>query len=373
MKARLAACALALLAAACSSDKPAPTPLEPVKPQIAGRTVWQRSIEGGVRYPMSIAVASASVGPVFVVAGTEGAVAAFRADTGAPVWRGSVANLITAGVGSDGRYAAVVTRDTELVVLDGGNVKWKAQIGSRASTAPLVAGERVFVMGVDRAVNAFDAATGRKLWTLKRPGEPLTLAQRGVLVAFKNTLLAGQGPRLTGIDPRSGKVSWEVPVALPRGTNEVERLADLVGPVARAGNVVCARAFQAAVACVDADKGRQIWSKPAAGVDGVSGDENLLLGADVNSRITAWRASSGETAWTSEKLLYRALSAPLVIGSTVVFGDGEGQVHFLSRDTGEPQLRIGTDGTPVVAGPTQSGNTVLVATRNGGLYAFRPE
>jgi hypothetical protein len=72
------------------------------------------------------------------------------------------------------------------------------------TTAPLVAGERVFVMGVDRVVNAFDALDGTLLWTLKRPGDALTLAQRGVVAAFRDTLLVGQGARLTGVDPLSG-------------------------------------------------------------------------------------------------------------------------------------------------------------------------
>ena len=31
-----------------------------------------------------------------------------------------------------------------------------------------------------------------------------------------------------------------------------------------------------------------------------------------------------------------------------------------------------TDGTPVVAAPVVSGQTVLVVTRDGGLFAFRP-
>ena len=56
-----------------------------------------------------------------------------------------------------------------------------------------VAGERVFVMSVDRVVHAFDVLDGRRLWTLQRPGEALTLAQPGVLAAHKNTLVAGIG------------------------------------------------------------------------------------------------------------------------------------------------------------------------------------
>jgi hypothetical protein len=48
-------------------------------------------------------------------------------------------------------------------------------------------------------------------------------------------------------------------------------------------------------------------------------------------------------------------------------------VHFLSTADGEPQLRLPTNSSGVVGTPTLSGSTMLVATRNGGLYAFRPQ
>ena len=79
------------------------------------------------------------------------------------------------------------------------SVRWRAKLDSRVATAPLVAGERVFVVGVDRVVHAFDALDGRRLWQLKRPGDPLTLSQAGVLSAFQDTLLVGQGARLVGV------------------------------------------------------------------------------------------------------------------------------------------------------------------------------
>ncbi|HSM20579.1 MAG TPA: PQQ-binding-like beta-propeller repeat protein, partial [Rubrivivax sp.] len=229
--------------AGCASDKPPPTPLEPVEAKIAGRQVWAANVSR-VGFPL----VPAAHGGVFFAASGDGEVLALQADSGAVVWRANAGGALSAGVGSDGRFTSVVTRGNEVVTFENGRELWRKRMPSSVVTPPLVAGERVFVMGVDRAVHAFDAIDGRRLWALQRPGEALTLAQAGVIAAFRNTLLVGQGARLAGVDPLRGSVLWEVPMASPRGTNEVERLADLLGPAVRVGELVCARAFQSAVA-----------------------------------------------------------------------------------------------------------------------------
>jgi hypothetical protein len=77
--------------------------------------------------------------------------------------------------------------------------------------------------------------------------------------------------------------------------------------------------------------------------------------------------------WTSEKFLFRGLGGVLVAGRTAVFADSQGLVHFLDREDGQPLLRLPTDGSAAVGAPMLSGTTLLVATRAGGLYAFRLE
>jgi len=364
---RLTLLAAVAVIAGCAASKPKPQPLEPLTPKIGGTLAWSQRIDG-VKFPLAVAVTKGQ----FTVAGDDGTVLALDVESGREVWRGSAGAKLSAGVGSDGRFAAVVTREGELVVFDQGAVKWRKPLGTRVSTAPLVAGERVFVLGVDRAVQAFDVLDGRKLWVLQRPGDPLTLAQSGVLSAFKNTLIVGQGPRMAGVDPTRGEVRWDVAVGSPRGANEIERLADLVGPAVRVGDTICARSFQAAVGCVDAEKGTTLWSKNIGGTDAVAADADYVFAGDASDRITAWKAN-GDAAWTSDKLLYRSLSAPLSVGKTVVFGDEDGTLHFLSRETGEALLRLTTDGSAIVAQPVVSGTVMLAVTRKGGLFAFRPQ
>jgi outer membrane protein assembly factor BamB len=364
----LAALVCASLLSACSSDKPKPTALDPLTPKIAGRVAWQAKLTGA-QFPMRAATRDGA----FIVAGDDGTVLSLEAATGRELWRAQVGSPLAAGVGTDGRFTSVVTRSNEVVVLEQGRVLWRSTLPGRVMTAPLVAGERVFVMGVDRAVHAFDASDGRKLWVLQRPGDALTLGQVGVVSAVRDTLVVGQGPRMTGVDPVRGTVRWEASVANPRGTNEVERLADLVGPAARVGDMLCARAFQASVGCVDAVRGSVLWSRNASGSQAVGADDKVVVAGDASDRLSGWRQGTGELLWTSEKFLFRGLAGVVLAGRTAVVGDSQGIVHFLDREDGQPLLRLSTDGSGIVGAPVVSGTTLLVVTRAGGLYAFRPE
>ena len=375
---RSRAAIVALLAAAfatgCSNfwnpfgpDRPKPKDLEPIAAPITVREAWRQNF-GKVEFPLTVAVN----GTTLTMATSDGTVLAFEGETGRTLWRTSVGSAISAGVGSDGTVAAVVTREGNLVALDSARIRWTKPLGVRVATAPLVAGGRIFVLGVDRSVHAFDAADGLKLWQVARPGDALTLQQTGVVTAFKDTLVVGQGPRMAGVDPNTSMLRWEVPLGSPRGANEVERLADLVGPVVRVGDLVCARSFQAAVGCVDAQTGNVAWTKTVGGTDAIAGDAEQLFGADASDRMTSWKTSTGDIVWTNESLMFRRLGAPGVIAQSVVYGDNDGTLHWFSRAKGESQARVATDGSAITTPPVAVGGVLVVVTRGGGVFAFRP-
>lgn len=351
-----------------SSNAPKPAPLENITPSLQARVAWEARVDS-VKFPLTIT----AVNDRFVVGGSDGVISAISAADGTTLWRADIGKGLSAGVGSDGRFAAAVTRDNELVVTEGDRILWRKTLTTPVITAPFVAGERVFVLTLDRAVLAFDAADGRRLWELRRPGEPLTLQQAGVIGAYQNTLLVGQGSRLAGVDPTRGLLMWEATIANPRGTNEVERLADLVGPMARDNEVFCARAFQSAVACVNGERGNTIWTRNNAGLRGVGADATIVVGGDASDRLTAWGTRSGDVVWTADQFQNRKLSAPLVTDKSVIVGDSEGYVHFLSKDKGQTVQRLQTDSSGIAAAPVQLGGTVLVATRSGRLFALRQD
>lgn len=364
------ALALTALLLACSSapNRPEPAPLPPDPKLLGMRQAWSLEIDK-VEFPLVLQVAGNTVG----VASSAGQVSLLDGRTGEVQWRAEVGTPLNAGVGHDGRMAAVVTTENELVALQEGRELWRQRLNAPSYTAPLVAGARVFVLGADRSVSAYDGQSGRRLWHQTRSGEALVLRQPGVLVPVDDTLVVGLAGRLAGLNPLNGTPRWEVPIATPRGTNDVERLVDLVAGVARQGSVVCTRAFQAALGCVDAARGALVWSKPAAGASGLSGDASLLLGVEFDGTVVAWRPKDGERAWSTNQLRYRKLSSPLLLGPALVVGDDAGRLHFLARQDGALQTRIETDGTPIAATPVLVGSTVVVVTRAGRVLGLRPE
>lgn len=351
------------------SSKPKPAELGPNVPVLGVRQAWTAKMGAMDGMALDVRVNGTTV----TLASAQGEVAAIDARTGGDIWRTQLNLPLASGVGSDGRWAAVVSRSAQLVMLDGGREVWRKPLTAQAYTAPLVAGNRVFVLAADRSVSAFDAATGYRLWGQQRPGEPLILRQGGVLMAVGDTLVAGLSGRLVGFDPDNGVVRWEAPLASPRGTNDVERLVEIVGRTSRVGDNLCARAFQATVGCIDAARGAVLWTLPASGSEGIDGDADMLFGTESNGTLIAWQRADGKRAWTSERLQFRKLTAPLLLGRSVVVGDDTGLVHLLSREDAAPLNRLATDGSAIAAAPVAAGDTLVVVTRKGGVYGFRPD
>ena len=361
-----------LSACSSTSGKAKLAELPAIDPQIGAKLVWSVRV-GTVNTPLEIAVDQASNSSAVTAASSDGVVASFDAATGRVLWRAQAGKSLSSGAGVDGDLAAVVTEANELVTFNKGVVAWRQKLAVASFTAPLLKNGKVYVLGSDRSMSAFDGANGTKLWSQKRSNEALSLRQSGVLLAVGDGLVASSSGKLTGLNPLDGSVRWERSIATARGTNEIERLIDLVGRVSVNDDVVCARAYRVSVGCIDALRGNLLWTKPAVGLEGVQGDASSLFSTESDGKIIAWNRSNGEKLWVNERLVGRTLTAPVVFDKYIAVGDSAGLVHLLSKTDGAPLTRLTTDGSAIVASPVMAGKTLVVMTKNGSLFAFSAE
>ncbi len=359
---------------ACSSTptKPNPTALTDFKPQLSISKVW--SLQIGPISPNSNAPLSHNIteGRMALVTGS-GLVVLLDAETGAESWRLALNTPVAAGIGGDGQRFAVISQANELIAISNAKVLWRVKLPASAFTSPLVAGGRVFVLMADRTVMAFDGASGQRLWSQQRAGDPLVLKQAGVLTSFQDRLMVGLSGRLVAMNPANGVALSELSIGASRGTNEVERLVDLVAGVSRVNNVICARAFQTSVTCVDALKGSNLWTRSAQGHVGLGGSDALLFGAESDGKLVAWQRSSGQVAWQSEAFRFRGLSAPHWAADQLVVGDSLGMAHWIDVSNGQTIGRIQVDASGIAMTPVRVGKNWVIVTQSGLVQALRAE
>jgi outer membrane protein assembly factor BamB len=359
---------------ACSStpDKPSPTALTDFKSQLSISKVW--SLQIGPISPNSNAPLSHNVteGRLALVTGS-GLVVLLDAETGAESWRLALNTTVAAGIGGDGERFAVISQANELIAISNAKIIWRVKLPASAFTSPLVAGGRVFVLTADRTVMAFDGASGQSLWSQQRAGDPLVLRQAGILTSFQDRLMVGLSGRLVAMNPANGVAMSELSIGASRGTNEVERLVDLVAGVSRVNNVICARAFQTSVTCVDALKGSNLWTRAAQGHVGLGGSDSLLFGAESDGKLVAWQRSTGQVAWQSEAFRFRGLTAPHWAAGQLLVGDSLGMAHWIDVSNGQTIGRLQVDASGIAMTPVRVGKNWVIVTQSGLVQALRAD
>lgn len=353
---------------AINVEKPKPTLLESSVNVLGVRLAWSSQV-GLVKLPIAVK----SNGKNIFIVNSNDALISFNSENGNQLWINKINTQVATGIGSENNFTSLINSSNELITLDGENKAWHQQLRAQSFTPPLIIKGRIFTLTADRSVTAFDAKSGQKIWDYQRPTESLTLRQSGVLTIVGDTLIAGFSGHLVGFNPSNGTIRWDSAIATSRGTNDIEKLIDVVGQVGRDGDIVCVRAFQAAVGCVNTTRGSVLWTKPANGFVGLDIDAKYVFGSEYDGRLVAWHRANGEHAWISDRLRYRALTAPLVVGKSIVVGDDSGEIHFLSREDGSPLARLTTDGSAIVNTPVLVAGTLIIVTKNGGIFGFKPE
>ena len=363
---------MGLVACSSSPDKPSPTALVDFKPQLSISKGWSVQL-GPISSTFSVPLNhNLTDGRLALVSGS-GLVILLDADTGVESWRLALSTPIAAGIGGDGERFAVISKANELIAISNAKVIWRVKLPASSFTSPLVAGGRVFVLTADRTVMAFDGASGQRLWSQQRAGDPLVLRQAGILTTFQDRLLVGLSGRLVAMNPANGFAMSELTIGSSRGTNEVERLVDLVEGVSRVNNVICARAFQTSVTCIDALKGSNLWTRAAQGHVGLTGSETELFGAESDGKLVGWQRSTGQVAWQSEAFRFRGLTAPHWAAGQLVVGDGLGWAHWVDKSTGQTIGRIQVDASGIAMTPVRVGKNWVVVTQSGLVQALRAE
>lgn len=379
---------LLLLAIAGCTGTPGPQPAEltPIDNAKPLRVLWSAYLQEDERFanwpPPPPSESSdrwiffpVLVGDAVYATSREGTLVRLDATTGRRRWRTSAEMTVSSGVGADAETVAVANEDGEVVAFEAasGKVRWRARVSSEVLAPPEVGAGLVLVRSVDNRIFAFNVADGKRRWVYQRAVAALILhAPAGVAVSGDSAYAGFPGGKLVAIALSNGGQRWEATVTVPKGATELERVTDVVGRPALQGREVCAVAYQGRVGCYEAATGRQLWSRELSSATGVSLDARFAYVSDDKGGVHTLDRSNGQSVWKQDKLSYRQLTQPLPEGQTIVIGDFEGFIHFLSRESGAFVSRFDTRGGAVRAVPIALPAGLLVQTEDGSLHALVP-
>ncbi len=260
---------------------------------------------------------------------------------------------------------------------------WSVDIGSgsnkyeRLNAAPIIHDGTLYVMDIKANLSAFNAATGKKLWTVElRPDakEKSNVAYGGGVVYADGRLFATTGyGYVFALNAQSGAIEWSENLDFP--LRSVPTVADGRVIVLSQDNVLYA---------LDAETGEYLWDHVGIVEDaGILGGASPAVAGDAiiagfsSGELTAFKASNGMVLWQDALSRTGRLTAlgtlsdidgdPVVFRGRVYALNHAGRMVAIDIRSGERiwERNIGGIYTPWIAG-----DYIFVVTVNSEVIAM---
>ena len=356
-------------------------------PSINVQKVWSERIGKGAEKTGARMHPAYADGKLYA-ASTTGVIEAFDATNGRSLWSksfGKRGGFIWHHGSNSVRWAGGPSVDGDLLVvgsLEGGvqafaaadgAERWTAQLSSEIIAAPAIGSSMVIVRTHDGHIVGLDRANGSRKWTYDRAAVPLlSLRGNSAPLLVNDIVYSGQdNGKVVALRASDGAVLWEQTLSPGEGRTEIDRLQDVDGQIVFDDNVVYASGYRGQTVALVAQTGRPIWTRELSSFGGVAVSASQIYLADNDSNVVALDLHSGSSEWKQDGLKYRWLSEPAVQGDTVVFGDLEGWVHWLSISDGKLVGRERLSKDPIQSAPVVVGDMVYVEDIYGVIGAYR--
>ena len=266
---------------------------------------------------------------------------------------------------------------SKLVAVDAGSQKqlWSLDLGATSVSGVSVDGSTAFVGDIKGILHAVDIANGKAEWTSKGVGRieaPPAIAD-GIVYVGSRELTQGNAT-IRALDESTGQQKWSF---------SQQQLTSGSAITVSDGRAIAgftdrlARAFDAAT-------GSGEWAVLMTNALSPRGAPAAATGAvyltDLSGSVERVAAADGSRSWSYRFNAVRSLpipyldfwSSPVVTGSSVLIGLGDGRLAAVSTATGH--LRWESDTGPGALGGIALGDGIVVVAKqgvNGALIAFR--
>lgn len=350
--------------------------------------VWTANVAGGSDRARLAAAPVIGGGRLYAV-GSDGAITALDAASGARVWvhqsdvESDTRSVVFGGGVSyaDGKVYAT-NGAGEVMALDAstGSRLWKVKPAGPLRGAPTVDFGSVYVMTQDNQLIALATTSGELQWQ-----ESASTAASGVFgvaapAAGQGTVIAGfSSGELVAYRYENGRTLWSDALARTNISTSVGALIDIdADPIIDSGRVY-ALGQGGRMAAYELVTGQRIWELNLAGIStpALSGDWIFTLTDD--ARLLAIARGSGKVRWISQLARYENekkktnpifWQGPVLAGNSLWTVNSNGEVWRVSPGEGSASLFTELK-QPVSLAPVVANQMLYILDDSGRITAFR--
>lgn len=233
-----------------------------------------------------------------------------------------------------------------------GKQLWSASTGTLFLSAAAVADGVVYVGSVDHNLYAFNAKTGQQLWSAAT-GAPVDSSP-----AVANGLVYAASDKVYAFNASTGQLIWSAAAGSTIGSSP-----------AVANGIVYVGSYDDLLYAFNAATGRLLWrvatgnaiiSSPAV-ANGV-----VYVGSD-DRKLYAFNAAGGQPLWSATT--GGSVDSPAVANGVVYVGSLDGNLYAFNAATGQ-QLWSAPTGNQIQVAPAVANGVIYVGPVGGEIYAF---
>ncbi|MFV2031187.1 MAG: outer membrane protein assembly factor BamB [Gammaproteobacteria bacterium] len=306
---------------------------------------------------------------------TEGLIKSISAENGKVKWKFETGLSAITGLAGNADVLVASSRDGDLNaynLLDRElELRWSTRLNGEIRATPVIDRQQVFVRTTDGKLSAISLADGSVQWAVSRRVPALSLTGNSQPLVRGDLVYSGfDDGKLVAFNRTDGATVWDVTVSNPSGRTEIERLVDLDGQFILRDGVIYVSSYQGRLAAIQALDGNVLWTRKFSSFQSIEADDEALYLSSDNSHLWSIDRRTGSAFWKQEVLHARKITAPVLVGDSLVVADLEGYVHWFDKSDGALRGRVRPNDTRYLAQPQIWQDRVVVIDSDGYLSSI---
>ncbi len=289
-------------------------------------------------------------------------------------------NALGGGIAAENGKIIATSSFAEVLALDGkdGHILWRVMASGPIRTAPTCKDGRVFVTTISNETIAFDANTGKQLWSHTGITEQASLLGGASPAVSDNVVIvAYSSGEIYALQAENGHVLWSDTLTSAVRVDTVSSIPHIHAAPVIEGGKVFAVSHGGKMIAIDLKTGVREWQREIGGLHApvVAGEWIFVLSNQ--SDVFCLKKDTGAIRWVSslpksnvedKESIY--WSGPVIANDQLVFSGSNGHVQFVNVTDGKISQTLSFSRQTFLS-PVIANKTLFILNDQAELYAWQ--